>query len=121
MQAQGELLRKEMEAQEARQRSAIEDLMEAIDVRAQVAELGEDVRCLEEARSFQKKHPKIMIFQKNRGLQDPPVCYACAFQHIWAEVTFPDVQVLNSIFAALFHCQLLLPHLQPDKLGRGVP
>ena len=64
MQAQGELLRKEMEAQEARQRSAIEDLMEAIDVRAQVAELGEDVRCLEGARSLKKKHPKIMIFQK---------------------------------------------------------
>ena len=44
MQAQGELLRKEMQAQEARQRSAIDDLMQAIDVRAQVAELGEDVR-----------------------------------------------------------------------------
>ena len=44
MQAQGELLRKEMSGQEARQRAAIDDLMEAIDVRAQVAELGEDVR-----------------------------------------------------------------------------
>ena len=44
MQAQGELLRKEMVVQESRQRAAIDDLMEAIDVRAQVAELGEDVR-----------------------------------------------------------------------------
>ena len=49
MQAQGELLRKEMQAQEGRQRFAIDDLMEAIDVRAQVAELGEDVRWLEGA------------------------------------------------------------------------
>ena len=52
MQAQGELLRKEMQAQEARQRSAIDDLMQAIDVRAQVAELGEDVRWLEEAKTL---------------------------------------------------------------------
>ena len=44
MQAQGERLRKEMGAQEARQRAAIDDLMEAIDVRAQMAELGEDLR-----------------------------------------------------------------------------
>ena len=52
MQAQGELLRKEMQAQEGRQRSAMDDLMEAIDVRAQVAELGEDVRWLEEAKTL---------------------------------------------------------------------
>lgn len=52
MQAQGELLRKEMQAQEARQRAAIDDLMDAIDVRAQVAELGEDVRWLEEAKTL---------------------------------------------------------------------
>ena len=44
MRAQGEDLRKEMFAQEERQRAAMDDLMEAIDVRAQVAELGEDVR-----------------------------------------------------------------------------
>ena len=59
--------------------------------------------------------------KNNRGLQDPPVCYACAFQHIWAEVSFPHVLVLNSIFSALLHGQLLLPDLQPDKLGRGLP
>ena len=44
MRAQGEDLRKEMFAQEERQRAAMDDLMEAIDVRAQLAELGEDVR-----------------------------------------------------------------------------
>ena len=44
MRAQGELLRKEMVGAEARQRAAIDDLMEAIDVRAQMAELGEDLR-----------------------------------------------------------------------------
>ena len=44
MRAQGEDLRREMFGQEERQRAAMDDLMEAIDVRAQVAELGEDVR-----------------------------------------------------------------------------
>ena len=44
MRAQGEDLRKEMFSQEERQRAAMDDLMEAIDVRAQVVELGEDVR-----------------------------------------------------------------------------
>ena len=24
--------------------------------------------------------------QKIRGLQDPPVCYVCAYQHLWREV-----------------------------------
>ena len=44
MRAQGEMLRGEMESQESRQRAAIDELVEAIDVRTQVAELGEDVR-----------------------------------------------------------------------------
>ena len=44
MRAQGEMLRGEMESQEIRQRAAIDELVEAIDVRTQVAELGEDVR-----------------------------------------------------------------------------
>ena len=44
MRAQGEMLRGEMESQESRQRAAIDELVEAIDVRTQVAELGEDLR-----------------------------------------------------------------------------
>ena len=44
MRAQGEMLRGEMESQESRQRAALDELVEAIDVRTQVAELGEDVR-----------------------------------------------------------------------------
>ena len=44
MRAQGEMLRGEIESQESRQRAAIDELVEAIDVRTQVAELGEDVR-----------------------------------------------------------------------------
>ena len=38
------MLRGEIESQESRQRAAIDELVEAIDVRTQVAELGEDVR-----------------------------------------------------------------------------
>ena len=56
MQAQGELLRKEMVGQEARQRAAIDDLMEAVDVRAQVAELGEDVRYILKKRDLCKSY-----------------------------------------------------------------
>ena len=91
MQAQGELLRKEMGVQESRQRAAIDDLMEAIDVRAQVAELGEDVRCTEGTKYYDSQQ------QQNRGLQDPPVCYVCAFQQLWSEVGFSDVKVVNKI------------------------
>ena len=79
---------------------------------------------------------------KNRSLQDPPVCYVCAFQQLWAEVgfsdvkvvnrklwlemNFPDIKVVNQIaanitFSAIFHSQLLLPDLQPDKLGWRIP
>ena len=87
MQAQGELLRKEMDVQESRQRAAIDDLMEAIDVRAQVAELGEDVRCTEGTKYYDSQQ------QQNRGLQDPPVCYVCAFQQLWAEVGFLDTNL----------------------------
>ena len=28
----------------------------------------------------------INYIQKIRGLQDPPVCYVCAYQHHWREV-----------------------------------
>ena len=38
------MLRGEMESQENRQRATIDELVEATDVRTQVAELGEDVR-----------------------------------------------------------------------------
>ena len=93
MRAQGEMLRGEMESQESRQRAAIDELVEAIDVRTQVAELGEDVRWeyQERAESITCRKSggniKIQILSKKiRSLQDPPVCYVCAYQHLWREV-----------------------------------
>ena len=61
MRAQGEMLRGEMESQESRQRAAIDELVEAIDVRTQVAELGEDVRWQYQERA------KSIISRKSGG------------------------------------------------------
>ena len=50
-----------MESQESRQRAAIDELVEAIDVRTQVAELGEDVRWQYQERA------KSIISRKSGG------------------------------------------------------
>ena len=78
LRAEGKLRQGEMRTMEERQAGRVRGIIEGIDMRAEVAELTADLRW---ATRFQ-----LMFDNSFRNLQEPPVCYVCAFQNLWERV-----------------------------------